>query len=122
MKREILFRGKKASDGEWVYGWFIGMSHVSSDKSWIRIESGVELLVDISTVGQFTGLTDKSGIKIFEGDICGGHSDGFGVIEWTEYDGGWMYEFSDKNSVGVWEIIGSLSIVGNIHDNPELLK
>lgn len=69
---------------------------------------------------QFTGLKDKNGKEIYEGDICEGHSDGVGVITWTDFDGGYDYVFDDEANVGIWEVKG-IKIIGNIYENPELL-
>jgi len=71
---------------------------------------------------QFTGLHDKDGKEIYEGDVCDGHSDGYGKIEWTDFDGGYSYVFSDGNDIGIWEVLKEVTVIGNIYQNPELLE
>lgn len=113
--REILFRGKRSDNGEWVEGslW------VQIDKSYIlTLASSRGLEVDPDTVGQYTGLTDKNGKKIFEGDI---------VLDADEpcmiaYENGCWKEIFQSDW---WSFIyddDEVEIIGNIHDNPELLK
>lgn len=82
MDREILFRGKRCSDGKWVYGFYVESKHSwqghKPHKSWIvpnAISNGGffnvlgRYAVKDDTVGQFAGLYDKNGVKIFEGDV-----------------------------------------------------
>lgn len=137
--REILFRGKRIDNGEWVEGYLVPITINCYDKGYEIIESdGIEYdeldgynplfsssRVDPATVGQYTGLQDKNGKRIFEGDIVEGYSydeeDGYGVVEWN--DGAfsvnndyWTGTFLDNyNGTG-------FEVIGNIHDNPELLK
>ena len=138
--REILFRGKREEDGEWAYGSFVPDAiEVRGSKiimpGFIRNydfghESGCKVLmheVDRETVGQFTGLTDKNGKKIFEGDII-------------ELERGWgeKVRYIVKYDTEICSFIGDginyigfttfendgerIEVIGNIHDNPELLK
>lgn len=130
MDREILFRGK-TDDGKWIYGDLIQAKHGEflivqmADVMDMGRNAGAELLdseegfVLSETVGQFTGLTDKSGDKIFEGDIvkCENfigeviyRGDGFCIKN--------IPQFVDKSS---WYIFNNCNVIGNIYDNPELL-
>ncbi len=119
--REILFRGKRLDNGKWVYGYLF-VNEVNGDTMILNgWESPVETDVDHLTVGEYTGLTDKNGVKIFEGDIV--HCRG------GEYYQGY-YEGNEKVVVediadGICVFLGEvelLEIIGNIHDNPELLE
>lgn len=135
--REILFRGKRVDNGEWAYGsLFVENTRceiVRGTCNDVGIE-GVE--VDPETVGQYTGLTDKNGKKIFEGDYAINKIDEGTESEITciEYVG-----FMDGSFGFIDHIVGDLStkdcftpfeycnlyntvISGNIHDNPKLLK
>ena len=77
--REILFKGKSLLSGEWVEGYYIGPIGVLDVHEICDIHdiTGTRVEVDPSTVCQYTGMTDKNGTKIFEGDI----------IQWTNWNG-----------------------------------
>ena len=117
--REILFRGKRSDDNEWVFG---DLEHNGN-----HIPKYVDgYTVAPSTVGQFTGLTDKNGKKIFEGDRCRVSRPcvlAYGKIAfqngcfWFVDDGpGGMLRLCDVKMNGF-----EIEVIGNIHDNPELL-
>ena len=131
--REILFRGKRKDNGEWVYG---SLGVVRSDLMAIyqckEFENDSIILVDVDTVGQYTGLTDKNGKMIFEGDIC---NDSIGVRFMVKWDadnalfigrtiGGYGkdgYYFAPQRIVYVGRE-PKVTVIGNAYDNPELLK
>lgn len=134
MSREILFRGKHIHamdsnehlNGTWVHGYL-------SDKDYIYDKSlEGEFLVDEDTICQYTGLTDKNGKKIFEGDIvrygevCGEVKFGLHESDWQigKYNQGFFVTFPKeyllRNELGYWR--NKIVVVGNVFDNPELLE
>lgn len=132
--RKILFRGKRADNGKWVQGSLFSegtrFEIVRGTCNTVGIE-GVEVVPE--TMGQYTGLTDKNGTKIFEGDILKDISDvgndqlyevyynedlcAFMLDDqyWITPTRDWLSK-DDKNPTTMM-----LQIIGNIHDNPELL-
>lgn len=140
MNREILFRGKRADFREWVEGSLIVFS--DGDMFICCADSDPDVLnkyaVDPSTVGQYTGLTDRNGVKIFEGDIIKSHYANAPNSDFTEYVVFHNGRFSATNDNAHWwtmlaDGVRHLSqdksaymewceVIGNIYDNPELLK
>ena len=121
--REILFRGKSLKDNEWTEGYYCRYGWTGKEKNYIIPDYasalwGVE--VDSNTIGQFTGLTDKNGVKIFEGDIVRLGGANFPVIFNTL---GECAEFALTDGVpfGFDYIHVPMEVVGNIYDNPELI-
>ena len=122
--REILFRGKRLEDSKWTYGFVI---HAQKDESW-GITNETEYFNDVDgyTIGQYTGLIDGNGVKIFEGDIIQrtgskAKTDYF-IIRWSEAicgftAGEWTRTWPNLNQA----TIKNYEVVGNIYDNPELL-
>ena len=127
-EREILFRGKIIElckyQGQWLEGFFGS----DNGKTFIAIqnENGLNgYFCDSKTVGQYTGLTDKNGTRIFEGDIVKtshGGSTYYAKIEWD--DGSfWVTNHDIQMPSYISEVSKTyLEVIGNIHDNPELLK
>ena len=139
--REILFRGKRLDNGEWVQGNSLIHSMYKKGDVCIGVVEGLEIYSVITeTVGQYTGLTDKNGKKIFEGDIFVDKEDEItSVVEFrngmfclVDYGimGALMPYGYDETAGGFGECdcqpmdnynIHTMQIDGNIHDNPELL-
>lgn len=136
--REVLFRGKRIDNGEWLEGdlltptqeGFLQVYEISDTHSVM----GDRYEVEPETVGQYTGLTDKNGKKIFEGDIIRIDSSCYDDIYITkvfDYNGTlcvdiWHREY-DQTAIAFafddWDTTGDeVEVIGNIHDNPELLE
>ena len=114
--KEILFRGKRVDNGEWTEGYFF--------KSWDKVFllwgmtgdcPNMEEVVP-ETVGQFTGLTDKNGKKIFEGDIVESPHGTQGVVEWQNAECAFLVNIGDD-----WQTMDDCpyEVVGNIYDKEE---
>ena len=157
--REILFHGKRADNGEWVEGDVLQTRYHSGHIEYqimpqTPVSSAYPVLSE--TVGQFTGLTDKNGKKIFEGDIvryntyddfdcqsvvkfgeynqdgsAGEYSaskcigfyvdvDNFTCPDWCEYGSNCFSNYLKQQNI--LEVARYCEVIGNIHDDPELLR
>ena len=128
--REILFRGKRHDNGIWIYGSLF--KRINNQYIYPLPISTSKTEVIPETVGQFTGLTDKNGMQIFEGDIIrakieGGNHSGF---TWqnmpVDFQQG-SFCLNDRSGyifcvLGAFATSVTLEVIGNIHDNPELLE
>lgn len=148
--REILFRGKRLDNGEWVYGSFC-MDALEQFNGLCGVDGFIRLYdkgkgkmqtyeVDRETVGQYTGLMDKNGKRIFEGDMIKPFDDEIDkmVVEFRQGqfllcsygERGYMAEYGweESGNYGCFEAEplsnygDDIEVIGNIHDNPELLK
>ena len=145
--REILFRGKRIDNGEWIEGYYVKAVHhwhkhgihedwlitgAAANGGWFAIHN--RHAVDPATVGQYTGLTDKNGKKIFEGDIVAQNwydfdepaDDSFGEVVFSVADCSFSVLDLNKNEI---MSMGhgcayhyEVEVIGTIHDNPDLLK
>lgn len=137
MLREIKFGGKSIYDVEWLYGSLIKIEEdryaIIPDLNDIEIGNSIGIYeVDPITIGQFTGLRDKNGIEIYEGDIIRWRRDG--KLYLVKFYAGMFYASVEELNKGVYGGIPlhvltvneedeyKCEVCGNIYDNPELLK
>lgn len=122
--REILFRGKRVGEGEWKYGSYVeqyGATQIYPKN--VTDEDGFDCYcVEPETVGQYTGLADKNGKKIFEGDVikCEGENER-GMIVFEHCSACFVVQF-ETFTLKYNCLFGiDLEVVGNVYDNPELI-
>lgn len=126
--REILFRGKEKNSSKWIYG---DLRHISDshggyilcivDNTNGRNNDVIGVEVVPETVGQYIGVPDKNGVKIFEGDILrDDDTEENGVVVFEE--GEFCVVFDNVITHGISAIAYRCYIKGNIHDNPELME
>ncbi len=128
--RTIMFRGKRADNGKWV----VGLPYEVDDLiDCIRVKEKIQDIIYYATykiipetVGQYTGLTDKTdknGNKIFEGDIVQSIELGLiGVVIFDEYCRFMIRDITTNSTYLTARNNEDIAVIGNIHDNPELLK
>ena len=144
--REILFRGKRVNNGEWVEGFYSAEEYNLNTHS-IEYIPRIQLIgkcvslgVIPETVGQYTGLTDKNGVRIFEGDIIKTHyanAQKSDFIEQVVFHNGKFCAYFSNQLCKQWAnlydgtehlpqdksvYMDSVEVIGNIHDNPELIE
>ena len=131
--REILFRGKRTINGDWVYGDFVRGNERKSLRDSIFVydsetQSFNDYEINPSTLGQYTGLTDKNGKRIFEGDVAKVLQGKDKDIAYVGFENGAFMLYPKTGNIyertlwSYWYNDWDVEVVGNITDNPELLE
>ncbi|MFD0673952.1 YopX family protein [Cohnella sp. GCM10027633] len=118
--RDIRFRGKRIDNGEWVYGYFVKGATRFCILHSLAVFDAVD--VDPDTVGQYTGLKDLNGKEIFDGDVLDISGRPM-FIEWNDISAQWAVK--SPSGTGYLDMNNDLheyEVIGNIHDNGDLLK
>ena len=121
--RKVIFRGKRTDNVEWIEGSLLGIDWCDKPSTYsIAPNTPVSVFysVILETVGKYTGLTDNNGRKIFEGDIVnyissdviGNPKTGTIIVD----------DMTDYDTMIYLNHSGEVEVIGNIHDNPELLE
>ena len=125
--REILCRGKRIDSGEWEYGGCVFTENkvclIYNQTHSIDLQG---CTVEENSVGQYTGLTDKNGKKVFEGDIVR-YNDTIHKVIFCTINGCAFFGITMPERGEIWNFDGitcanKMEVIGNIHDNPELLE
>lgn len=142
MNRTINFRGKRIDTGEWVYGDLIenqGRYYIYYDTSDTTLENEDDTIivlaeeVDPDTVGQYTGLKDRNGKDVWEGDIVKTPlldpifgdvlSDAFDNVAISFHNGSFVVAYyNGRHKIYLQDLYDKIEVIGNIHDNPKLLE
>lgn len=127
--RKILFRGKRLDNGEWEYGYL--HLPIGGENMMIQVSNTDSFGVIPDTIGQFTGLHDKNGKEIYEGDIIRSdcHGEVRHLISFFDIIASFVAEMLPDNGINdyctlsqAWILKYNKEVIGNIHDNPELLN
>ena len=130
MNREIKFRGKSKNNGKWLYG-NLQVPGRPGVECFMWDEELYQRAVYPETVGQYTGLKDSAGKEIYEGDILrltGSTSNLTAEVVYNEEETAFCLKLIDSKAIGTrslgnWLSLGyECAIIGNAHDNPELMK
>lgn len=147
MSREFKFRAKRVTDGVWVYGGLVMADDfcIIDQRNELYVEEEYKFrgdthlfrlsgaMCDEDTVGQFTGLHDKNGAEIYEGDIVKAPlldpifgdiiKDAFCNAEITFNKGSFVVSYYKRyRNIYLSDLYDKIEVIGNIHDNPELLE
>jgi len=120
--RTIKFRGKRLDNGEWVYGFLTCYTEkVAAIQHWDKKGNLTGYGTDPESVGQWTGLVDKNGKEIFEGDVIKKGLYNPDTLK-VEFLNGWFGVFNEGGTRLLQFTEECVEVIGNIHDNPELME
>ena len=133
MLRDILFRGKRIDNGEWVEGAYFPAkdgalicTNIAAGTPVDETAMCIAWSVDPDTIGQYTGLIDENGDRIFEGDLItipGSKRQGLPApVKWSNFDARFEICRRGFNPICLDGGDGIYEVIGNIHDNPELME
>ena len=112
MKREIEFRGKRVDGKGWAHGSLL-LPHAGNDSMFIIGWNGSDFEVNPDTIGQYTGLTDRNGVKVYEGDV---NEDG-GVVIWNASDASFCWDYPSLEVMSMGDEKTWCKVTGNIHES-----
>ena len=126
--REILFRSKRTDNGEWIEGYVYRISEKLNPFIMLKNRHSESYQVFIETVGQYTGMNDINGNKIYEGDIVAHYTEGGGIgyyskVVFNQEKGAFEFVCIEHPVIETFDGLANsdIGVVGNIHENPELL-
>lgn len=125
-KRVILFRGWNKKNKRWLYGYYCvnrGEHFISPDEFVNPLDTYEDYVIDADTVGQYTGMKDTNGVKIFEGDIIESHGCRHSIL-YNDREARFEAVFGDIQCSITQRWVDEFEkvIIGNVHEDKELIK
>lgn len=120
--REIKFRGWNSKNKKWIYGYYFvnrGEHFISPDEVVNPLVSYNDFVVDKDSIGQYTGLKDKNGKEVYEGDIVSSGAT-IGVVVYDCEQAGFVVQKEKTIELRFYSLLG-IEVIGNTHENKELL-
>lgn len=136
MNREIEFRGYNPKNGKWLYGYYLvnrGKHYIVPDGIQPPSATPEDFEAEPESIGQYTGMQDRNGKRIYEGDIVKTPlldpifgdilSDVFDNVAIAFYNGSFVVAYYEgRHKIYLQDLYDKIEVIGNVHDNPELAK